>query len=277
LFSFWAVFRRIFHLILGWFAIWFTVGLFAVAIPYESPVGHFEDFLFMFLAAAVVFLDATRRIGWGNAAAAFLWVALASGVVEMLGALTGVPFGRYEYTDRFGPRLMGVLPWAIPLAWWVVVYPLYLLMARFARERQVSGVIIAMLVGLAAVLVDVALEPVATLVRGYWHWEGGGSYYGVPWQNFLGWFGTAFVIAGVLHYFMGQTLRENYQAAGSLFLPLLVLASVLVSFLGAALAHGLWLAAGWTVFLTLALAVCIIRFAWPRRDVFLLERLGRYQ
>jgi len=271
------VFRCLFHLILGWYAIWFVVGVFLVALPYESPFGNFEDFLFMFLAAAVIFLDAARRIGWGNTTVAFLWVALASGGIELLGALTGVPFGHYVYTGNFGPQLLGILPCAIPLAWWVVVFPLYLFIARFSRERKLGGFPIALMVGLAAVAVDFALEPVATLVRGYWVWENGGSYYGVPWQNFLGWFGTAFVIAGVLHYFMGKTIVESYHGAGALFLPLLVLETVLITFLGAGLAHGLWLATAWTAALALLLALVMVRFAWPRRDVFLLDRVGRYQ
>lgn len=269
------MFRRLFHVVLGWFAIWFVVGLFALAIPYESPVGHFEDFLFMALAAAVIFLDAARRVGWALTGAMFLWVATISGAVELLGAKTGFPFGAYAYTDRFGP-VVGVLPWAIPLAWWVVLYPLLLLTMTLAREKLLTRWLIAPAAALGAVAVDVTLEPVATLVRGYWVWEGPGAYYGVPTQNFVAWFVTSLIILGPIQYFVGRTVIDSYRNPGAIFLPLATLGAVLFSFLVAGLVHGLWLASGWTLFLTLMLTMLIIRFAWPRRDVFMLERHGRY-
>ncbi|MEO0797197.1 MAG: carotenoid biosynthesis protein [Verrucomicrobiota bacterium] len=271
------MFRRVFHLLLAWYAIWFLVGLVVLAIPYESPVGNFEDLLFMVLAASVIFLDATRRIGWAKTLAAFLWVAVASGAVELLGALTGFPFGTYHYTEKFGPQIAGILPWAIPLAWWVVVYPLYLLIGTVAQGRRGSSFLIVLGVGLAATAIDFALEPVATQVRGYWLWESGGAYYGVPWRNFVAWFAVAVMIAGVIHYFGGRSILEGYHAAGSLFLPLSVIASVLLSFLGAGLVNGLWLASFWTTFLVMVFGVLIVRFAWPRREVFLLEQIGRYR
>jgi len=271
------MFRRLFHVVLGWFAIWFVVGLFALAIPYESPVGHFEDFLFMALAAAVIFLDATRRVGWALTGAMFIWVATISGAVELLGAMTGFPFGAYEYTDRFGPTLGGVLPWAIPLAWWVVLYPLLLLMMTLARECMMPRGLVVIGASLGAVAVDLTLEPVATLVRQYWWWEGPGVYYGVPLQNFIAWFGTSLVILGPIQYFVGRTVIDSYRTPGAIFLPLATLTAVLISFLVAGLVNQLWLASGWTFFLTLLMAVLIIRLAWPRRDVFMLDGHGFYR
>lgn len=271
------MFRRLFHLILVWFVIWFVVGLFAVAIPYESPVGNFEDFLFMALAAAVIFLDATRRIGVLLTGALFLWIAVVSGAVELLGAMTGFPFGAYEYTARFGPRIGGVLPWAIPLAWWVVLYPLHLLMLTMARERMISPALVVLGAAVGATMVDFALEPVATMVRSYWIWEGPGVYYDVPGQNFVAWFVTALVIVGPIQYYVGRTVIESYRAPGAIFLPLATLGSVLASFLVAGLVHGLWLASAWTGFLTVMVGVAVVRFAWPRREIFLLEQRGFYR
>ncbi len=257
--------------------IWFLVGLVAVAIPYESPVGHWEDLLFMILASAVIFLDAVRRIGWGATIVVLLWIGVLSGGIEMFGAKTGIPFGEYGYTGRFGPRILGELPWAIPLAWWVVLYPLLLFFNMLAREKMLKPGLIPLCVAIMATMVDVSLEPVATLVCGYWHWESSGPYYGVPMLNFFGWFFTALVIVWPLQYFIGRIFMEGYIAPGSLFLPLAVLGSVLTSFLVAGLVNGLWLAAAWTAFLTLIIAVIVVRFAWPRRDVFLLTDYGRYQ
>ncbi len=271
------MFRRLFHVVLIWFAIWFVAGLFAVAIPYQSPVGHFEDLLFMALAAAVVFLDSLRRVGILLTCVLFLWIALLSGAFELLGAMTGFPFGRYEYSGQFGPRIMGILPWAIPLAWYVVLYPLYLLMLTLCREHKLNSGLVVLGAALAATIVDFALEPVATWVRGYWQWDGAGAYYGVPAQNFVAWFFIAVIILGPVQYYTGRTVMESYHTPGALFLPLAALGSVLVSFLVAGIAHQLWLACGVSVLLTMFLAAIIVRFAWPRRDVFMLERQGFYR
>ncbi|GHB99461.1 carotenoid biosynthesis protein [Cerasicoccus arenae] len=273
------MFRRLFHIILVWYAVWFLVGLVVVAIPYESPVGHWEDLLFMLLAAAVIFMDAVRRIGWGAAGAIFLWIAILSGVVEMLGAMTTYPFGHYSYTGLFGPTIGGVLPWAIPLAWWVVLYPLLLFFSVLSRERMLSSGFVAFSVAFMATAIDLALEPVATIVRGYWIWWGGNGdyYYDVPLQNFLGWFVTAFLIIWPVQHYLGRFLTEGYLSPGAMFLPLAALLSVLASFLVAGLVHGLWLASAWTAFLSLMFALVIFRYAWPRRDVFMLKHEGRYR
>lgn len=270
------MFRRLFHVILGWYVIWFLVGLAVMAIPYDSPVGHWEDLLFMLLASAVIFLDATRRIGWGVAGIIFLWVTLVSGAIELLGAMTGFPFGDYAYTEKFGPQIMG-LPWAIPLAWWVVIYPLIMLTSTLVREGVLRPRFAPIAVALAATAVDVALEPAATKVRDYWFWVGGGAYYEVPWTNFVGWFGTALLIVIPVQYYCARPLRENYTAPGAIFLPLAVLGSVLTTFLVSSLVHELWLASAWIVVLILIIIFCIIRLAWPRREVFMLDQMGRYR
>lgn len=239
---------RAFAVFAGWYAIWCLVGFFVVGLSLPKLFGHFEDFLFMLLAAAVIFLDALKRVRWQRLVVAFVWVAVVSAVVEAVGATTGFPFGSYHYTENFGPRI-GVLPLAIPLAWWVVIYPLFAL----AREALPGGggrhqvwrkVGLAALVGGAATLVDVALEPMATLVAGYWEWEGGGAWYGVPLQNFAGWFGTAFVIAlGLTYLLPNQTEKLGGRA------PYWVLASVIATCLVAAAANSLWQAASYSLVL----------------------------
>src|SRR5436190_1199972 len=41
-------------------------------------------------------------------------------IVEHIGETTGLPFGRYTYTDVLQPQLFGVVPLAIPCAWLMV-------------------------------------------------------------------------------------------------------------------------------------------------------------
>ncbi len=113
---------------------------------------------------------------------------LAAGAVGMLaehvGTRTGLPFGRYAYSAKLGPRAGGV-PLLAAAAWammarpaWTVVGPGRLRTARAAA---------------ALMAWDVFLDP--RMVReGYWTWADGGAYEDVPLSNFAGWFLTGLVV-----------------------------------------------------------------------------------
>lgn len=153
------------------------------------------DAVWMFLAAASLFTILARD--WGSRAT---WLHLAiigvvTGLIEWIGVKTGLPFGDYHYTDRYGFRLFGVLPLAIPFAWFVVVGGgLGVVQAFLPQAGRWSQ---AGIVAILAVLTDLNLEPIAWKLRRYWEW-----YPGVadppalpPIQNYLSWGGIAFVLA----------------------------------------------------------------------------------
>ncbi len=188
-------FARLWTILLVWFAVWSLVGFFVVGLNLDIPGGATADMIFMGLAASLILMETAKMRGWRTAWLSFVWVAVFSGAVEIMGAVTGFPFGVYHYTDAFGLKVFGILPLTVPLAWWIVVQPMYQLAdLRFRGMRMERYILIPFLVSTAAVWVDLLLEPVAWLVRGYWIWEGPGRYFGVPSQNFAGWFGTAFII-----------------------------------------------------------------------------------
>lgn len=227
----------------AWYFIWFAVGLFSIGFGWKSVFFHVEDLLFMLLASAVLFLDVSRRLNLRVALISLVSVALVSGVIEYIGAKTGFPFGEYAYTERFGPRLLGTLPLAIPFAWFVIVMPLHIFWSTVFRRQAGALVLVPLLVGVSATCVDFALEPVATQLRAYWLWAPGDAlYYGVPGQNFLAWFGVATLISFLLNLVIGHELRLAYQRREWLFIPLGVLLTVLLSFLVGALINQMWLA-----------------------------------
>jgi putative membrane protein len=41
---------------------------------------------------------------------------------------------------------------------------------------------------------DLTMDPLAATVSGHWIWHDGGSFFGVPFSNFLGWYFTVYVI-----------------------------------------------------------------------------------
>lgn len=166
---------------------------------------HAADAVWMLLAAVVVYFHTVAAEGLTTARR---WAGIilgASAVAEWVGARTGFPFGPYEYTDRFGWRLGGVLPLAIPLAWLVIILSGRCLARRLFPDATRPQ--IALGVAVAAVLTDANLEFVAWKARGYWTWypqAAPGTAPGwPPWQNYLSWF----VLSGALAW----VLPPNYE------------------------------------------------------------------
>lgn len=131
---------------------------------------------------------------WGGRGAAMALVALSvAWAAEHLGETHGLPFGRYRYTDAIQPQLFDVVPVPILLAWLMLALGAW----QLARISQPGGPwLVAALSATLVVVIDLQIEPVTTLVHGYWRWIDTGSYYGVPPLNFAGWALVGFVIAG---------------------------------------------------------------------------------
>lgn len=157
------------------------------------------DAIWMVLAFGVVYLHVARERGLAVARMWGLVILLGSGAIEAVGALTGWPFGPYHYTDNLGLRLFGVLPFTIPLAWFVIVATAHCaiqaLRPAWARWRQ------ALAVGAVATLTDLNLEFIAWKARAYWIWYPPGSEQAAdppawpPLQNYVSWFAVAFVLS----------------------------------------------------------------------------------
>ena len=100
---------------------------------------------------------------------------------ELVGTATGVPFGRYRYTDRLGRRIRGV-PIAAAAAWAMMARSAWTV-GGLLSSRRLPRVALS---SAALCAWDVFLDP--RMVReGYWEWERPGRYEGVPLSNYIGW------------------------------------------------------------------------------------------
>jgi putative membrane protein len=127
--------------------------------------------------------------------------AVVSWAYEQVGVTTGFVYGAYHYTDYLGLKL-GHVPLLIPLAWFMMVYPSYVI-ANLVLERRAAGTPpgVAALVRLACVGAvvmtawDLVIDPILSgpAIRA-WVWETGGPYFGIPIQNYLGWLLTTFTV-----------------------------------------------------------------------------------
>ncbi len=122
---------------------------------------------------------------------------VVSNIFENMSILTGFPFGHYYYTDNLGPKLF-----LVP----ALIGPAYLGTGYLAWTiaRVISGASHSRLPGhltftvplLAAFMMvswDLSSDPINATIYHAWIWLDGGSYFGVPFSNFLGWLLTTFV------------------------------------------------------------------------------------
>jgi uncharacterized membrane protein len=148
---------------------------------------------------------------------------VVSNIFENLSILTGFPFGHYFYTDGLGPKLF-LVPILIGPAYLGTGYLAWTL-ARIvlgATDKRLPGRQVWAVPVLASFLMvawDLSFDPIASTLRQSWVWEQGGSYFGVPLSNFLGWFLTVFVFFQLFALYLrgrsstpsaAQTLSRGY-------------------------------------------------------------------
>jgi putative membrane protein len=137
------------------------------------------------------------QVTWSaeRVALSVLTIAIVAFGAEVLGVSSGIPFGRYEYTDALAPQIIGV-PILISLAWVMMLAPSWAV-AWSIMGNSGSRAVHALLSGLTFSAWDLYLDP-QMVDHGLWTWLQPGGYFGVPWINFVGWAVTAALITFLL-------------------------------------------------------------------------------
>lgn len=165
--------------------------IYAVAFPLFAR-------LHVIVSALALGVILARRAGvrWLPALVA---VAALSFLSEHAGTGYGFPFGEYRYTALLGPTLGGRVPLLIPLSWFLMALPSWLL-ARRAVGGEGSALIRVGLGALWLTVWDLALDPAMSHLTAYWVWAQSGPYYGMPWVNLFGWYTTGLLLMGALEW-----------------------------------------------------------------------------
>ncbi len=223
---------------------------------------HWLDGLFVVLAAGTTLVSLARRLPVQNVATVAALILLIGSGVESLGAITGIPFGAHTFTDNLGNRLFETLPWPIPWAWIVVVLlsrDVARLVLRPWRQTAYYGFWV---IGLAAgltVLLDLGVEPYATLFKRYWLWmptSHAWNWYGTPWVNFMGAFlTTGFMLVVTTPWLINK--RPVLQPPDTHPLVVWLLLNLLLVTGNAA--HHLWWAAGVGLATNAAITILALR------------------
>jgi putative membrane protein len=231
-------------------------GLNPANLPADAWATRFYSISFPLFARAhiivtgvVLIVALVRHAGlrWVPALAAIYAVSF---LAEHVGTGYGFPFSGYSYTGLLGPKLAGRVPYVIPLSWFLMSAPAYVIArSTFSGASRALPRIV-----FAAVLLttwDLALDPAMSFLTPYWLWETSGPFYGMPWVNLAGWLLTGLVIMAVLEVMERRgrgwsgTLPVRWSAAyygGVLLMPL-----------GMVTAAGLW----WAVIATVGTLVLL--------------------
>ena len=130
--------------------------------------------------------------GWRYTLGVSLVVFSLTFSVEYLGSHTGWPFGGYSYTNLLQPQLGGV-PLLIPVAWLMMLPCTWAVAHRLRASRWQF----ALMSGLALTAWDLFLDP-QMVNWNLWQWHEPNGYFGIPWQNYVGWFVTGTLLTWLI-------------------------------------------------------------------------------
>lgn len=158
--------------------------------------------VYMLLGTAAVAVYSYRNLSmwhWLGFMIPAIGLSLCS---ELLGTSTGFPFGHYHYLSGLGYKIAGLVPFTIPLSWFYLGFCTYLI-ARAGLEtlaisqtwKYVGSIAFG---SLLLTSWDFVLDPAMSQTTvPFWVWEQPGAFFGMPYENFVGWFGTGVVFMTV--------------------------------------------------------------------------------
>ncbi|MFZ6029439.1 MAG: carotenoid biosynthesis protein [Chloroflexota bacterium] len=202
--------KRVTVLLLAAFAFLMVYGV--LAIWFGLPRPGFITGLTTITGFSFALSHAGLRLGWQRALALLAFVFAVSLAFESLGVATGLVYGPYHYTEKLGPKFLGLVPYLIAVAWFMMMYPSYVIADRLTGEKLTGWkrvLWLAALGGLAMTAWDVVMDPLM-VNGGNWVWEVNGAYFGVPLQNFWGWWLTVFTTFVLYLLTMGER-RKLYD------------------------------------------------------------------
>jgi putative membrane protein len=169
------------------------------AMQLSMANGGVIDIIFGTIAVSIF---AYRVLGWRTWLGFMIPSVLISVGSELLGTSTGFPFGEYGYLSGLGYKIGGLVPFTIPLSWFYVGLSAYLI-ARTSLNLAEKPSLVRHIgaVALGALLFtcwDFALEPAMSQTSfPFWAWDKPGAFFGTPYQNYAGWYGTSALFMSV--------------------------------------------------------------------------------
>ena len=202
----------------------FTIILFYVGIKtggFNMPLERIPWDILVPITVAICLAHSLLMLGWQRALTLFGMAVVISFGFEFVGESTGAIFGPYYYTDILGAKIAERIPYLIPLAWYMMFYPSYVIANLLAEGGPVSrrdGLVPIVWLSILSALVmtawDLTMDPVmsfhpcpdstlscldgeldaANVGDPAWVWGESGPHFGVPLENFRGWLIASFTV-----------------------------------------------------------------------------------
>ena len=182
----------------------YTVGVIGILLPLHEQFVRLTPLnLLVSLGLVLFFHPHWKRSTW-------LLLLLCFGFgfgMELLGVQTGLVFGDYSYGQTLGWKIWET-PLMIGFNWVMLVYCSGVTVNHFLVKH--SPWLKTTLAATLMVLLDILIEPIA-IRYDFWSWAGNE----IPLQNYLAWFGIAFVLLRIFFYIEERT---NNKVAIALFI-----------------------------------------------------------
>ncbi|MBT8530574.1 carotenoid biosynthesis protein [Polynucleobacter paneuropaeus] len=145
------------------------------------------------MAVALCLIHCSMWAGRPTTIKIFLVTWLTGYFTEVLGVNFQFLYGLYYYPEGLsGPLVLGVPPMAMliyfPLGYTCFIMGRAVIGGLSTRVTGLRLIGVAIFAALAMTTHDFSNDPFQSTVRGLWVWPNGGAYFGVPLQNFIGWF-----------------------------------------------------------------------------------------
>jgi uncharacterized membrane protein len=187
---------------------------------------------FTAIFAAFSILHAADLLGWRRAILFLFTCVTVSWCFEAAGVATGAVYGSYHYGDALGVKI-GAVPAIIPFAWFMMIYAswivAHILLEGAGKPASTPGALARAAVA-ATVMTgwDVVMDP-GMARAGKWTWENGGPYFGVPFQNFIGWIATTLTVYVVVALIFRRVPGRQMPEATRLYMGVPALAYSVVA------------------------------------------------
>lgn len=169
------------------------LGIYLVCYQFEL-IGSFIHIFWIFPFLYTLYCSLMTN-GLKKTAIFIFIIFLTTLLFECFAISTGV-FGKYEYTTSFlGYKLFNSVPFNIPICWIIMIYPSMLIAERLLITKTNTirhKLQVSCLTGLIITSWDIAMDPMM-VSKGAWKWTHGGAFFGIPLQNYLGWWLISFI------------------------------------------------------------------------------------
>lgn len=171
--------------------------------------------------------------------------------IESFAIKTGFPYGSFYYGGGLGPKVFGLAPIMVPFAWVPLVIGTYSIASRFMTDWRIIPTVAILLV-----IVDIVLDPGAYALN-VWVWTPPGVFYGVPLQNYFGWFLSGLIGSAMMLRLFGKSMKAVVSSTAELSLIL-----TLTFWTGIAFWFQLWI----PLIVGIALLACYFLFVTARNQ-----------